>query len=90
MRDYFIQMIAEFGAQQDVQLVLLRVCAAAVLLPPHGAAMDVWFEADEETGPDLARGEGVRPVSSAAAPAVPLPANGSRNVPPGGVTRRTK
>ena len=32
MRDYFIQMIAEFGAQQDVQLVLLLVCAAALLL----------------------------------------------------------
>jgi lysophospholipase L1-like esterase len=43
--------------------------AAAVLLPSLGAAMDVWFEADEETGPDLARGEGVRPVSIAAAEA---------------------
>jgi len=44
--------------------------AAAVLLPSMGAAMGVWFDADEESGPDLARGEGVRPVSVAAAEAV--------------------
>ena len=43
--------------------------AAAVLLPSLGAAIGVWFEADEELRPDLARGEGVRPVSVAAAEA---------------------
>ena len=32
MRVYLTEMIAEFGAQQDVQLVLLLVCAAALLL----------------------------------------------------------
>ena len=32
MRVYLTQVIAEFGAQQDVQLVLLLVCAAALLL----------------------------------------------------------
>jgi len=32
MRDYLTEMVAEFGAQQDVQLVLLLVCAAALLL----------------------------------------------------------
>jgi lysophospholipase L1-like esterase len=40
--------------------------AAAVLLPSLGAAMGVWFDADEEPRPDLARGEGVRPVAVAA------------------------
>jgi lysophospholipase L1-like esterase len=44
--------------------------AAAVLLPSMGAAMGVWFDTDEELHPDLARGEGVRPVSIAAAEAV--------------------
>ncbi len=44
--------------------------AAAVLLPSLGAALGVWFDADEELRPDLARGEGVRPVSVAAAEAV--------------------
>jgi len=41
-----------------------------VLLPSLGAALGVWFDADEELRPDLARGEGVRPVSVAAAEAV--------------------
>jgi lysophospholipase L1-like esterase len=43
--------------------------AAAVLLPSLGAAIGVLFDADEELRPDLARGEGVRPVSVAAAEA---------------------
>ena len=43
--------------------------AAAVLLPSLGAALGFWFDADEELRPDLARGEGVRPVSVAAAEA---------------------
>jgi lysophospholipase L1-like esterase len=43
--------------------------AAAVLLPSMGAAMGVWFDAEEDSRPDLTRGEGVRPVSVAAAEA---------------------
>jgi lysophospholipase L1-like esterase len=43
--------------------------AAAVLLPSLGAAIGIWSDADEELRPDLARGEGVRPVSVAAAEA---------------------
>ena len=44
--------------------------AAAVLLPSLGAAIGVWFDADEELRPDLARGEGVcAPVSVGAAEA---------------------
>jgi lysophospholipase L1-like esterase len=45
--------------------------AAAALLPSACAALDLWFgEAPEDTRPDVARGEGVRPVAVAAAQAV--------------------
>ena len=40
--------------------------AAAALLPSVCAALDVWFGAEVEAAPDLARGEGVRPIAQAA------------------------
>jgi lysophospholipase L1-like esterase len=43
--------------------------AAAAMLPSICAALGVWFGAEEETLPDLTRGEGVRPIAVAAAEA---------------------
>jgi lysophospholipase L1-like esterase len=47
--------------------------AAAVLLPSVCAALDVWFGGEAETTPDLARGEGVRPIALAAVEAAEEP-----------------
>lgn len=40
--------------------------AAAALLPSVCASLDVWFGGVREAAPDLARGEGVRPIALAA------------------------
>ena len=47
--------------------------AAAAMLPSMCAALGFWFGEDEEAGPDLARGEGVRPIALAAAEAAEEP-----------------
>jgi lysophospholipase L1-like esterase len=62
-----------FGPDRFHPSVAGYASAAAVLLPSLCAAVGVWFETDEETRPDLARGEGVRPVSIAAAEAADAP-----------------
>ena len=47
--------------------------AAAVMLPSICAALGVWLEGPVERAPDLARGEGVRPISLAAVEAADEP-----------------
>ena len=47
--------------------------AAAAILPSACAAIGVWFGGEADEAPDLSRGEGVRPVSVAAAEAVDEP-----------------
>lgn len=59
-----------FGPDRFHPSVAGYASAAAVLLPSLCASMGAWFESDEELRPDLARGEGVRPVSVAAVEAV--------------------
>jgi lysophospholipase L1-like esterase len=58
-----------FGPDRFHPSVAGYASAAAVLLPSLCAAMGVWVDAEEEAWPDLDRGEGVRPVSVAAAEA---------------------
>jgi lysophospholipase L1-like esterase len=62
-----------FGPDRFHPSVTGYASAAAALLPSVCAALDVWFAAAQEEGPDLSRGEGVRPVSVAAVEAADAP-----------------
>jgi hypothetical protein len=55
-----------FGPDRFHPSVAGYASAAAALLPSVCAVLDVWFGAEVETSPDLARGEGVRPIALAA------------------------
>ncbi len=62
-----------FGPDRFHPSVTGYASAAAVMLPSMCAALGLWFGSTAELAPDLARGEGVRPVSLAAAEAADEP-----------------
>jgi lysophospholipase L1-like esterase len=62
-----------FGPDRFHPSVAGYASAAAAMLPSACAALGVWFGGEAEEAPDLARGEGVRPISLAAAEAADEP-----------------
>ena len=62
-----------FGPDRFHPSVAGYASAAAVMLPSLCAALGVWFGGEAERAPDLARGEGVRPISLAAVEAADEP-----------------
>jgi lysophospholipase L1-like esterase len=62
-----------FGPDRFHPSVAGYASAAAAMLPSVCAALDVWFGGEAERAPDLTRGEGVRPISLAAAEAADEP-----------------
>jgi lysophospholipase L1-like esterase len=62
-----------FGPDRFHPSVAGYASAAAALLPSVCAAMQVWFGAEGDEQPDLARGEGVRPIALAAVEAAEEP-----------------
>ncbi len=62
-----------FGPDRFHPSIAGYASAAAALLPSMCAALGVWFGAEREESPDLARGEGVRPIALAAAEAAEEP-----------------
>ncbi len=63
-----------FGPDRFHPSVAGYASAAAVMLPSMCAALGLWFGTEQEVAPDLARGEGVRPISLAAVEAADEPA----------------
>ncbi len=62
-----------FGPDRFHPSVAGYASAAAVMLPSMCAALGLWPGAQKDDAPDLARGEGVRPISLAAAEAADEP-----------------
>ena len=62
-----------FGPDRFHPSVAGYASAAAVMLPSMCAALGLWFGTEQEVAPDLARGEGVRPISLAAVEAAEEP-----------------
>jgi lysophospholipase L1-like esterase len=62
-----------FGPDRFHPSVAGYASAAAVMLPSMCAALGLWFGTERELAPDLARGEGVRPISLAAVEAADEP-----------------
>ena len=62
-----------FGPDRFHPSVAGYASAAAAMLPSACAALGVWIGGEAEAAPDLARGEGVRPISLAAAEAADEP-----------------
>jgi lysophospholipase L1-like esterase len=58
-----------FGPDRFHPSVAGYASAAATMLPSVCASLGVWFGGEQESQPDLTRGEGVRPIAMAAAQA---------------------